>query len=107
MNPFINQIVSKDTIELLARFFDAASEAVKRANSHPEIQEAFDLIQAISCYRYFPTVDKCIEAFPALSKDRHKVEYIWSQFDSITGDQISDIYISAINKLDLTDSRTK
>ena len=103
MNPFLNQIASKDTIELMARFFDAANNAVKRANYNNDTLEAFDLIQAISCFRYFPTVDSCIQAFPTLTNDKHKVEYIWEQFGKLTSDQISDIYISALNKLSLMD----
>lgn len=103
MNPFINQIASKDTIELMSKFFEAASKAVKSANYNPSVLEAFDLIQAISCYRYFPTVDECIEAFPTLSSDKHKVEYIWEQFSKLSSDQLSEVYISALSKLDLTD----
>ena len=100
MNPFINQVASKDTIELMTKFFDAASTAVKRAHYNPEVLEAFDLIQAISCYRYFPTVDQCVEAFPSLSPDKHKVEYIWEQFGKLTAKQLSDVYISSLSKLD-------
>lgn len=103
MNPFINQIASKDTIELMARFFDAANNAVKRANYDSSTLEAFDLIQAISCFRYFPTVESCVEAFPTLTNDRHKVEYIWEQFGKLSSDQISDVYISALNRLSLLD----
>ncbi|MBI3590882.1 MAG: hypothetical protein HY094_05830 [Candidatus Melainabacteria bacterium] len=99
MNPFLNQIASPDTIELLAKFFDAASKSVKRVNYNSETLEAFDLIQAISCYRYFPSVDECIEAFPSLDSDRNKVKYIWEQFDKLTPKQLSDIYISSLNKL--------
>ena len=101
MNPFINQVASKDTIELMARFFDAATGAIKKSNYNSEVLEAFDLIQAISCYRYFPTVDECIQAFPSLANDRHKVEYIWEQFGKLTHRQLSDVYISSLNKLEL------
>lgn len=103
MNPFVNQLASKETLELMARFFDAANTAVKRAKYNSESLEAFDLIQAISCYRYFPTVDQCIEAFPTLSSDRHKVEYIWEQFGKLTQEQLSDVYISSLNRLQLSD----
>ena len=104
MNPFLlNQVASPDTIELLAKFFDAASKSVKRVNYNPEILEAFDLIQAISCYRYFPSVDECIEAFPSLDSDRNKVEYIWEQFGKLTSKQLSDIYISSLTKLDFNE----
>ena len=103
MNPFINQVASKDTIELMAKFFDAASKAVKKTNYTPEALEAFDLIQAISCYRYFPSVKQCVEAFPSLSSDRHKVEYIWEQFAKLTDKQLSDVYISSLNKLDFSE----
>lgn len=99
MNQYLNQIASKETIELLSRFFDAASTAVKKSNYDPDTLEAFDLIQAISCFRYFPTVDKCIEAFPSLSPDRHKVEYIWEQFGKLTQEQLSDVCISSLTKL--------
>ena len=102
MNPFINQVASKDTIELMSKFFEAASKAVKKANYNPDILEAFDLIQAISCYRYFPTVDQCIEAFPSLKADRNKVEYIWEQFAKLSSEQLSDVYISSLRKLDLS-----
>lgn len=104
MNPFLNQVASKETIELMARFFDAASNAIKKANYDSDILEAFDLIQAISCYRYFPTVDQCIEAFPTLIGDRNKVEYIWEQFGKLTSKQLSDIYISSLHKLELSDT---
>ena len=100
MNPFINQVASKDTIELMARFFDSATNSLKKANYDPEVLEAFDLIQAISCYRYFPTVDECVEAFPSLTRDRHKVEYIWEQFSKLTSKQLSDVYIASLRKLD-------
>lgn len=100
MNPFLNQVASKDTIELMSKFFEAASNAVKKASYNPEVLEAFDLIQAISCYRYFPTVDQCVEAFPSLSPDKHKVEYIWEQFGKLTSKQLSDVYISSLSKLD-------
>ena len=100
MNPFLNQVASKDTIELMSKFFEAASNSVKKASYNPEVLEAFDLIQAISCYRYFPTVDQCIEAFPSLSPDKHKVEYIWEQFGKLTSKQLSDVYISSLSKLD-------
>ncbi len=103
MNPFINQVASKDTIELMARFFDAANKAVERANYKPEILEAFDLIQAISCYRYFPTVDECVKAFPSLANDKHKVEYIWEQFDKLERKELSDIFINSLAKLELTE----
>ena len=103
MNPFINQVASKDTIELMARFFDSATNALKNANYDPEVLEAFDLIQAISCYRYFPTVGQCIEAFPSLAPDRHKVEYTWEQFTKLTSKQLSDVYISSLRKLDFGD----
>ncbi len=103
MNPFINQVASQDTIELMAKFFDAANKAVKKANYTPEALEAFDLIQAISCYRYFPSVGQCIEAFPSLNSDRHKVEYIWEQFSKLTAKQLSDVYISSLNKLDFNE----
>lgn len=103
MNPFINQLASKETIELMAKFFEAASHSVRQANYNSDILEAFDLIQAISCYRYFPTVDQCVEAFPTLTKDRHKVEYIWEQFSKLTREQLSDIYIASLNKLSLRD----
>lgn len=102
MNPFINQVASKDTIELMSKFFTAASRAVKRANYDPEILEAFDLIQAISCYRYFPTADRCIEAFPTLLQDKEKVQYIWDQFAKLSSEQLCDVYISSLRKLDLT-----
>ena len=104
MNPFLNQVASKDTIDLMAKFFDAANNAVKKVNYNPESLEAFDLIQAISCYRYFPSVDQCLEAFPSLSNDRHKVEYIWEQFGKLTAKQLSDIYISSLNKLDFSET---
>ena len=104
MNPFINQIASKETIELMARFFDAASASVKKSKYRVDILEAFDLIQAISCFRYFPVVDDCISAFPSLTNDKHKVEYIWEQFNKLTTEQLSDIYISALNKLELGDT---
>lgn len=100
---FLNQVASQDTIELMARFFDAASKSIKNMNYKPEILEAFDLVQAISCYRYFPTVDKCIEAFPNLETDRHKVEYIWEQFTKLTPAQLSDVYISSLSKLEFTE----
>lgn len=103
MNPFISQIASKDTIELMGRFFDSANEAVKEAHYDPEILEAFDLIQAISCYRYFPTVEDCIEAFPSLEPEKHKVEYIWEQFGNLSNEQLSDIYISSLNKINTKD----
>lgn len=103
MNPFINQITSKDTIELMSTFFNAANASVKRANYNPQTLEAFDLIQAISCFRYFPTVDECVEAFPTLTNDKNKVEYIWEQFNKLSSEQISDIYMAALNKLELTD----
>lgn len=103
MNPFINQIASKETIELMAKFFDSLSHAVEKAKYNPESLEAFDLIQAISCYRYFPTVDECIQAFPTLKSDKHKVEYIWEQFGKLTSEQLSDIYISSLTKLELRD----
>ena len=103
MNPFMNQIASKDTIELMSKFFDAASKSVKSANYTTEILEAFDLIQAISCFRYFPTVNQCIEAFPSLAVDRQKVEYIWEQFGKLTTKQLSDVYISSLNKLNFAD----
>ena len=103
MNPFINQLASKETIELMAKFFEAASNAVKKTNYDNEILEAFDLIQAISCYRYFPTVDDCIEAFPTLAPDKHKVEYIWEQFGKLSAKQLSDVYISSLHKLNFSD----
>lgn len=103
MNPFINQLASKETVELMAKFFDAANKAVRKMNYTPEALEAFDLIQAISCYRYFPSVDQCIEAFPSLGPDKHKVEYIWDQFSKLTTKQLSDIYISSLNKLDFNE----
>ena len=103
MNPLFNQVASQDTMELLARFFDAANNSVKKANYKPETLEAFDLIQAISCYRCFPTVDKCVEAFPALGNDRHKVEYIWEQFDKLSPIQLSDVYVSSLSKLEFND----
>lgn len=103
MNPFINQLASKDTVELMAKFFDAANKAVRKMNYTPEALEAFDLIQAISCYRYFPSVNQCIEAFPSLGPDKHKVEYIWDQFSKLTTKQLSDIYISSLNKLDFNE----
>ena len=99
MNPFISQIASKDTIELMAKFFDSANDAVKESNYNPEILEAFDLIQAISCYRYFPTVEDCVEAFPSLLPEKHKVEYIWEQFGNLSNEQLSDIYISSLAKI--------
>ncbi len=107
MNPFINQVASKDTIELLAKFFDAASKSVKKLNYTSDALEAFDLIQAISCFRYFPTVDQCVEAFPTLSGDRHKVEYIWEQFSKLTLEQLSDVYISSLSKLQFEDALVK
>lgn len=103
MNPYINQVASKETIELMARFFDAANKAVERANYKPEILEAFDLIQAISCYRYFPTVDECVQAFPSLTDDKHKVQYIWDQFDKLEDRELSDIYINSLAKLELSE----
>ena len=103
MNPFLNQVASKDTIELMAKFFDSATKALKNANYAPEALEAFDLIQAISCYRYFPTVEQCIEAFPTLAQDKHKVEYIWEQFGKLSSKQLSDAYIASLRKLDFKD----
>lgn len=103
MNPFINQVASKETLELMSRFFDAANSALRKAKYDSETLEAFDLIQAISCYRYFPTVSECIQAFPTLLPDRHKVEYIWEQFGKLTQEQLSNIYISSLNKLHLSD----
>ena len=103
MNPFLNQVASKDTIELMAKFFDSAINSLKKANYDPAVLEAFDLIQAISCYRYFPTVDECVEAFPSLTPDRHKVEYIWEQFSKLTAKQLSDVYIASLRKLDFGD----
>ena len=104
MNPFINQVASKDTIELLAKFFDAANKSVKKLNYSSDALEAFDLIQAISCFRYFPTADQCVKAFPTLSSDRHKVEYIWEQFGKSTSEQLSDVYISSLSKLQFEDA---
>lgn len=106
MNPFISQIASKETIELMARFFDSANKAVKESNFNTDILEAFDLIQAISCFRYFPSVDECIKAFPSLEQERHKVEYIWEQFSNLSNEQLSDIYISSLNKIEVTDMVT-
>jgi len=106
MNPFISQIASKDTIELMARFFDSANESVKRSNYSSDILEAFDLIQAISCYRYFPTVDECIKAFPNLEQEKHKVEYIWEQFKGLSNEQLSDIFISSLSKIDVSNAVT-
>ena len=103
MNPFINQVASKDTIELMARFFDSATNSLKKANYDPATLEAFDPIQAISCYRYFPTAEHCVEAFPSLAPDSHKVEYIWEQFSRLTSKQLSDVYISSLRKLDFGD----
>ena len=103
MNPFKNQVASKDTIELMSKFFDSATNSLKRAQYHPEALEAFDLIQAISCFRYFPTVDECVQAFPSLEPDRHKVEYIWEQFSKLTSKQLSDVYITSLRKLDFGD----
>ena len=104
MNPFINQVASPDTIELMSKFFEAASKSVKKVNYNSEVLEAFDLIQAISCFRYFPTVDQCIEAFPSLGSDREKVDYIWQQFSKLTERQLSDVYISSLSKLDFSDN---
>ena len=103
MNPFINQVASKDTIELMARFFDSATNSLKKANYDPATLEAFDLIQSISCYRYFPTVEQCVEAFASLAPYSHKVEYIWEQFSRLTSKQLSDVYISSLRKLDFGD----
>lgn len=107
MNQFISQVASKETIDLLSRFFEAANEAVLRSNYNSDVQEAFDLVQAISCYRYLPTPEKCVEAFPSLQTDMHKVEYIWNQFNQLSQEQLSDIYISSLAKLNLTDLITK
>lgn len=106
MNPFVSQLASKETIELMARFFDSASKSVKRSKYDSEILEAFDLIQAISCFRYFPTVDECVKAFPNLTTDRNKVEFIWEQFGKLTQEQLSDVYISSLYKLELTNEVT-
>ncbi len=103
MNPFLNQAASKDTIELMAKFFDSATNALKSANYDPEVLEAFDLIQAISCYRCFPTVEQCVEAFPSLEPDKHKVQYIWEQFAKLSSKQLSDVYISSLRKLNFRD----
>ena len=103
MNQFISQIASKETIELMTRFFEAATSAVRKANYDDHVLEAFDLIQAISCYRYFPTVEKCLEAFPSLEPERHKVEYIWEQFGKLSTEQLSNVYIASLNKLSLHD----
>ena len=103
MNQFISQIASKETIELMTRFFEAATSAVRKANYDDHVLEAFDLIQAISCYRYFPTVEKCLEAFPSLEPERHKVEYIWEQFGKLSTEQLSNVYIASLNKLNLHD----
>ena len=103
MNPFKNQVASKDTIELMSKFFDSATNSLKRAQYHPEALEAFDLIQAISCFRYFPTVDECVQAFPSLEPDRHKVEYIWEQFTKLTSKQLSEVFISSLRKLQFED----
>lgn len=104
MNPFLNNVASPDTIELMSKFFEAASDAVERAQYDDDILEAFDLVQAISCYRYFPSVEKCIEAFPTLAQEQHKVEYIWEQFNSLSSEQLSDIYIKSLSKISLTDT---
>ncbi len=103
MNPFLNQVASRDTLELLTKFFDAASNSVKKTNYNSETLEAFDLIQAISCFRYFPTVTKCIDAFPTLAPDKNKVEYIWEQFSKLSTKELSDLYISSLNKLDFSE----
>lgn len=103
MNPFVSQLASKETIELMAKFFNAANLAVRKSKYDSEILEAFDLIQAISCYRYFPTVDECVKAFPNLVPDRSKVEFIWEQFSKLTSEQLSDVFISSLAKLELTD----
>jgi len=103
MNQFISQVASKETIELMTRFFEAATNAVRKANYDDHVLEAFDLIQAISCYRYFPTVEKCLEAFPSLEPERHKVEYIWEQFGKLSTEQLSNVYIASLNKLSLHD----
>ena len=107
MNPFLSQLASKDTIELMARFFDSANDAVKQSNFNPEILEAFDLIQAISCFRYFPKVDDCVKAFPSLESERHKVEYIWNQFKGLSSEELSNIYISSLSKIQVTDKITE
>ena len=103
MNPFLNQLASKDTLELMEKFFESATKSLRKTNYHPEALEAFDLIQAISCFRYFPTVEQCIQAFPSLAPDRHKVEYIWEQFGKLSPGQLSDVYISSLSKLDFGD----
>ena len=103
MNPFLSQLASKDTLELMEKFFESAAKSIKKANYHPEVLEAFDLIQAISCFRYFPTVDQCVEAFPSLVPDKHKVEYIWEQFSKLSQAQLSDVYISSLSKLSFED----
>ena len=46
MNPFINQVASKDTIELMARFFDSATNSLKKANYDPRSEEHTSELQS-------------------------------------------------------------
>ena len=98
-NNFLKKVETETDLsvfgDLQKKFFSTRN--VVRYSSYQSL--ALDLYRSITFYRQFRSSKRFLEAFPAFNDCAEDVEELWSEFQSMTDEEISEVAIRIVSDL--------
>ncbi len=60
---------------------------------------ALDLYRAITCYRYYDSLQEFLDTNPELAEHSEDIVELWTEFDTLTSQELAEISLKLLEDL--------
>ncbi len=80
---------------LVTRFFESNS----RKDNGLYASMALDLYRAITCYRYYDSLQEFLDTNPELDEHKQDIVELWQEFDTLSSQELAEISLKLLEDL--------
>jgi|GEM_PF-1548225 len=91
----LNKAGTGEQMILVTRFFEAAS----RRDNGLYASMALDLYRAITCYRYYDSLQEFLDTNPELDEHKQDIVELWQEFDTLSSQELAEISLKLLEDL--------
>ncbi len=91
----INKLGTSEQMKLVTRFFEACT----KKDNGLYASMALDLYRAITCYRYYDSLQDFLDTNPELDEHKQDIVELWKEFDTLSSQELAEISLKLLEDL--------
>ncbi len=91
----LNKQGTGEQMVLVTRFFESCTK--KATGLYASM--ALDLYRAITCYRYYDSLQEFLDTNPELDEHKQDIVELWTEFDTLSSQELAEISLKLLEDL--------